>query len=220
VGLTAAAVARGARVYEHSEVRSVRTGQRHVELRTESAALQAEAVVIATSAPLADLRSLRRHLHAEQVYGVVTEPLLPPVRRQVGARTAVLERASTVDAGGVRWVADDRVFVQGGRQPVVPTRSRDRALTQRTGQLMYELLLMYPAIAGLQPAWAWDAVDVETTDGLPLLGTHRRFPRHFFAYGSSRHGVGLAWVAARMALHHTQATPAAADEAFGFSRIL
>ena len=34
-----------------------------------------------------------------------------------------------------------------------PPRNRPAVLVQRTGQLMYELLTMYPAISGLRPEW-------------------------------------------------------------------
>ena len=34
-------------------------------------------------------------------------------------------------------------------------------------------------------------------DGLPVVGPHRNFPRHLFALGHGRHGVGMAWLAAK-----------------------
>ena len=80
--------------------------------------------------------------------------------------------------------------------------------------------LLYPAISGIQPETSWAGVDYETADGLPLLGPHRNYPRHLFAYGSARHGSGLAWVAARLALRHVLGEPAGADAALGFTRIL
>ena len=219
LGLAAAAVARGARVHERSAVRRVRPARRHVEVVTEAGTLRAEAVVLATAAPIQDLRALRRHLRPEHAYGVVTEGLPATVRRQVGPRRAVLDEAG--DPGRVvRWLSDDRVFVLGARQPEVPARLRERAITQRTGQLMYELSLLYPAISGLQAESSWDGLDYETADGLPFLGPHRNFPRHLFAFGSARHGAGLAWVAARLALRHFQGDAARADDALGFPRIL
>lgn len=218
-GLVAAASARGARVYERSLVRRIRPSKRHVDIHLDGASVRAETVVIATAAPIPDLAPLRRHLRGEHAYGVVTEPLPAAMRRQVGGRRAVLE-----DAGEpgrlVRWLPGDRVLVHGARQPEVPGRGRDRAVTQRAGQLMYELLLMYPVISGLRAEQAWDGIDYETADGLPFLGPHRNFPRHLFAFGSSRHGAGLSWTAARLALRHVLGEPAREDEALGFPRIL
>lgn len=219
LGLAAAAAARGAMLHERSAVKRIKPSSRHVEITTDGAAVRADAVVIATAAPLADLRALRRHLTPTLVYGAVTEPLPAAVRRQVGRRVDAVE-----DFGEphrlARWLPEDRVFVRGGRQPEVPSRLRDRALTQRTGQLMYELSLLYPAISGLQPEWSWDGLDYETVDALPFVGLHRNFPRHLFAFTPSRHGAGLAWTAARLLVRRHQQAAARTDEAFGFSRIL
>jgi glycine/D-amino acid oxidase-like deaminating enzyme len=218
-GLLAAAVARGARVYERSRVRRIRASKRHVDITTEGGSVRAETVIVATAAPIQDLRGLARHVRAMHTYGVVTEPLPAAVRKQVGKRAAVLE---DVDQEGriIRWLPDDRVFVHGAPQPEVPARARERALTQRTGQLMYELTLRYPAISGVAAAISWDGLDYDTVDGLPLIGPHRNYPHHFFAYGSARHGAGLAWTAARLALRHFAGETTRADEALGFQRVI
>lgn len=219
LGLLRAAVTRGATVYERSAVRRIRPSKKYVDVLTESGSVRAEVVIVATAAPIQDLRGLRRHLRAEHAYGVLTEPLPAPVKRQVGKRSAALEDAN--EPGRiVRWLEDDRVLVHGGRQPEISARARERALIQRTGQLMYELSLLYPAISGVQPELSWDGVDYETADGLPFLGPHRNYPRHIFAFGSSRHGAGLSWTAARLALRHFAGEPARADEALGFHRVL
>lgn len=219
IGLAAAAASRGALLHERSAARRIRASKKHVEITTEGGVVRAETVIVATGSPLQDLRALRRHLRAEHVYGVVTAPLSAPLRRQLGQRRVVLDDAAG-PARIVRWLDTDRIFVHGGRQPAVPERLRERAVTQRTGQLMYELSLLYPAISGLPAAQSWDSIDYETADGLPFLGPHRNFPRHLFAFGSSRHGAGLAWLAARIALRHVQGETLKADGALGFSRIL
>jgi glycine/D-amino acid oxidase-like deaminating enzyme len=153
------------------------------------------------------------------VYGVATDSLPAAVRRQLGRRAAAVE--DFADPGRlVRWLAEDRLMIKGGRQPEVPARLSDRTLIQRTGQLMYELSLLYPPISGIHPAWAWDSVDYETVDGLPFIGAHRNFPRHLFAFTPARHGAGLAWAAARLLVRRYQGDAMRADEAFGFARIL
>lgn len=218
-GLLAVAIARGARVHERSLVRRLRASARHVDVLTDGGSVRAEAVVVATGAPIQDLRALRRHLRASHAYGAVTEPLSTALRRHVGRRQAALEDA-TEPGRVVRWLGGDRVLVHGLRQPEVPARGRERAITQRTGQLMYELSLLYPEISGLRAELSWDGVDYETVDGLPLLGPHRNFPRHLFTFGSSRHGAGLSWVAAKVALRCFQGDATTADLAIGFARIL
>ena len=112
------------------------------------------------------------------------------------------------------------MLVTGADQPALAPRAQPQALAQRTGQLMYELSVLYPPISGTMPAWAWHAGYDGTADSLPYLGLHRNFPRHFFALGQATHGAGVAWLASRLALRAVQGTPEKNDALFGFSRIL
>ena len=219
VGLAAAATTRGATFYERSPVRRIRAGRKNVQVSTASGTLTAEAVVIATSAPLQDLRALRRHITVSDTYAVVTAQLPAAVRRELGSRTSVLIDIET-PPHTLRWLKDDRALLAGADQPTVPDRVRDKALVQRTGQLMYELSVMHPAISGQPAEWAWSSRHYESVDRLPLVGLHRNFPRHLFAMAPGRHGAAFAWLAARILLRQYEKEPAKGDESFGFSRIL
>jgi glycine/D-amino acid oxidase-like deaminating enzyme len=219
VGLIAGAAARGAAVFERSPVTRIRVRSKHVEVTTNGGVVRAGAVVIATAAPLADLRSLRRHFRNQQGYAVVTEPLPAAVRRQLGQRAAAI-RDTAPTPHFLRWLKDDRVLFAGADQAPVPVRARERTIVQRTGQLMYELSVLYPAISGALPEWSWDFGHHSSVDGLPCIGVHRNFPRHLFALGHGRHGVGTAWLAARLLLRHYHGELEKGDELFGFVRLL
>jgi glycine/D-amino acid oxidase-like deaminating enzyme len=197
----------------------VRAGRKTVDVVTASGTVRADTVVVAGSTEIPELRPLGRHLDSRHGYGVVTESLPAVVRRELGSRTMAL-RDAAVPPKFVRWLKEDRVLVAGADQAPVTPRGQDQALVQRTGQLMYELSLLYPAISGARPEWAWMFRFDDTVDGLPFIGAHRNFPRHLFAYGLGRHGVAAAWLAARLLLRQVTSTPAKGDDAFGFARIL
>jgi glycine/D-amino acid oxidase-like deaminating enzyme len=219
VGLAAAAAGRGAALYGKSPVRRIRVGRKQVEITTGAGTVRADTVVIATAAPLTDLRALRRHLKARHAYAVVTGSLPAAVRRDVGRRAAAM-RDSDDPPHLLRWLREDRVMFSGADQLEVAPRATEKALVQRTGQLMYELSTLYPAVSGIQPDWAWDFTRYETVDRLPFVGLHRNFPRHLFAMGAGRHGAGFAWLAARILLRQHQGEAASGDELFGFTRVL
>ena len=219
LGFAGAAAGRGALLFERTPVRRIRAGRKAVEVATASGTVRAQAVVIATGASLPDLRALRRHLHEQVSYSVVTESLPAAVRRELGRRAASL-RDSSSPPHFLRWLKDDRALFVGTDQAPVPARAREKMLVQRTGQLMYELSTIYPAISGAQPEWAWDLMHDTTVDGLPYVGLHRNFPRHLFALGHGRHGAAVAWLSARLLLRQYQEAPDKGDELFGFSRIL
>ena len=111
LGIAAAAAARGARLFERSAVARIKPSSRYVEIATDGATIRADAVVVATGAPLRDLRALRRHLTPTLVYGAVTEPLPAAVRRQVGRRAAAVEDFAEPHRL-VRWLPQDRVMIR------------------------------------------------------------------------------------------------------------
>ena len=219
VGLAAAAASRRAAIFEKSEVRRVRAGRKRVEVKTAAGTIAAQAVVIASGAPIDDLRALRRHLAPVQDYAVATQPMPAAVRREVGSRKAAMTDTAR-PPHLLRWLKDDRLLFCGAAQRPVASRALERTVVQRGNELMYELTTIYPAISGLQPESAWATVHHETPDGLPLVGLHRNFPRHLFALGDGRHGAAFAWLAARLLLRQFQGDPARGDELFGFARIL
>jgi glycine/D-amino acid oxidase-like deaminating enzyme len=219
IGLASRAAQRGAMLYERSPVRRIRAGRKRAEIATERGRISADAVVIATDAPLADLRALRRHLQPMHAYAVVTEPLPAAVRRELGTRTAAV-RDDAEPPHFIRWLKEDRVLVSGADQSPIAERARPKVLIQRTGQLMYELSTLYPAISGARAEWGWEFQYQGTVDGLPYLGLHRNFPRHYFALGLGRHGAAVSWLAARLFLRHFREEAARGDELFGFARIL
>ena len=219
LGLIAAATARGAQVFQRSPAVRLRNREGRIEVVTAGGSVSAEYAIVAGAGSLRELQPLRRHLHPRDGYGVVTGVLPAAVRREIGTRANALR----LDAGAaqyVRWLGDGRVLVAGADQPAVAARLRDRAVIQRTGQLMYELSLLYPAISGTPAEWGWSSGFDDTVDGLPYIGTHRNFPRHLFALGLGRHGAAMSWLAARILLRHLAGDTARADQHFNFARIL
>jgi glycine/D-amino acid oxidase-like deaminating enzyme len=206
-------------IFEASEVRRLRARRKDVEIVTAGGVVRAESVIVAASASVADLRPLRRHLEPREGYAVATEPLPASVRRELGERSAAV-RDWENPPHLLRWLKDDRAVIAGAEQPPAGSRAREQTLVQRTGQLMYELSLLYPAISGTQPEHGWAYRFDETLDGLPYIGAHRNFPHHLFALGLGRHGAAGAWLAARLFLRHLSGEPAKGDELFGFARVL
>ncbi len=219
LGLAAAAAARRAKVFERSPALKVRTGRRGVEIATDGGIVRAGTVVIASGYPPAAFKPLQRHFRLFDSYCVLTPPLPSFVRRGLGRSRAIVTDMHE-PAHVLRRTSDDRLLFMGADQPHVAARSRDKAIVQRTGQLMYELSKLYPAISGIQPEYGWDVAVAEAVDGLVCAGPHRNYPRHLFAFGSGHGGLGAAFLSARVLLRHHQGRPEKGDEVFGFPRLL
>ncbi len=217
LGFVQAAARRGATVFEKSPVTRVKTTRHGVELTTDGGVVRADTVVIASNYPPAAFKPLRRHFRLTDAFCVLTPPLPSFVRREFGSSRAILiDQADPPHL--IRRTSSDRLLCMGAERPHQPARSREKAVGPRAGQLMYELSKLYPAISGIRPEYAWDVAVSASTDGLPVIGPHRNYPRHLFALGLGHNGVGAAWLAARALVRHYLDQPAREDELFGFSR--
>ena len=218
LGLAAEAVKRRAQVFERTPVSRIRAGRKGVELVTEGGVIRADTVVVASHHPLPAFKPLRRHFEARDAFCVLTPPVPSFVRREFGrSRAIVIDQNDPPHV--FRRTSDERVMFVGADQPAVPARARDKAMVQRTGQLMYELSKLYPAIAGTRPEYGWFVPVSTATDGFVCIGPHRNYPRHLFAFGSGHNGVASAHLAARVLLRQYLGTPDRGDELFGFTRL-
>ena len=217
LGLANAAAKRGAAFFEQTRAKKVRVGRRHVEIVVDGGLVKAGTVIIATGSATPEFRPLRRHFKMREIYHALTEPMPAAIRKQVGNRAVTVK--DPAGAGRrVVWTPDGRLLVLGGDQDETPARRRTDVLVQRTGDLMYQALTMYPAIVGLRPEWGWDAVYGETADGLPYIGPHRNYPRHLFALGGAGDSVTGAFLAARILVRALQGEPDKSDQVFGWTR--
>jgi glycine/D-amino acid oxidase-like deaminating enzyme len=217
IGLAAAATARRAVIVERSHVKKVKVGRKHVDVIADAGEIRAGTVIVATGTATMEFRQLRRHFKRRESYLVLTEPLPAVVRKQLGDRDTTF-RDLREPHRRVRWTKDDRILVGGATQDEVAERQRPAVLVQRTGQLMYELLTMFPFISGLMPEYGWELLAGETADGLMYIGPHRNYPRHLFALGGGGDSVTGAFLAARMLVRAVEGAPEKQDEIWGFTR--
>lgn len=217
VGLAVAARRRGALLFEQSAVRKVRFTRKYADVFVESHTIRTPHVVVTTGSATPEFGQLRRHFRGREMSAVMTEPVPRGIRRQLGDPATVVRDVRVTDRW-VRWTGGDRLIVAGADRDESPVRARDALLLPQTGELMYELLTMYPAIFGLQPAYGWTVAYAETADRLMYIGAHRNYPHHVFALGGSGASVTGAFVAARILLRALQGEPDKADDVFGWHR--
>jgi glycine/D-amino acid oxidase-like deaminating enzyme len=218
LGFLNAAIKRGAKVYEQSRVKKITFTRKTATAFLDGGAITSTNFAICLGEPTSLFKPLKRHLRHEDRYVVMTEPLPAAVRAQLGQRSAVL--TDTESPAHHMWLtADHRAVFAGGDQKRPADRLRDKTLVQRTGQLMYELSRLYPAISGAMPAYGWDVPLAHPIDGVLYAGSHRNFPFHHFAFGTS-HDPARAFLASRIILRSVLGRPERGDELFSFARNL
>ena len=214
----AAAIKRGARVYERSRVKKITFTRKTATAFLDGGSITTTNLAICIGEPTSLFKPLKRHLRHEDRYAVLTEPLPAAVRAELGQRAALI--CDTESPAHQLWfTADHRALVTGADQKRPPDRLREKTLVQRTGQLMYELSRLYPAISGTRPAYGWDVPLAHPVDGVLYAGSHRNFPFHHFAFGTS-HDPARAYLASRIILRNIQGRPEKDDVHFSFARNL
>ncbi|MBI4476650.1 MAG: FAD-binding oxidoreductase [Acidobacteria bacterium] len=218
LGLAAAAARNGVTIYDRSPVRRVKWRRKDVEIKTAGATVRAGTIVVATGYPAPPWRSLARHFSRMSSFAVMTPPLWAAERRIFGRGDAVI-RDTGLPPHVMGVAKDDRVLFSGADAEPGPERQAARRAVQRTGQLMYELSRIYPAISGLMPEYGWEGSYAEPVDGVPFIGPHRNFPHHLFALGVGPSGLALGFAAARVLLAHHAGTIERVWEPLGFARL-
>ena len=218
VGLAAAAIERGARIFEHSAARTISFDRKSADIETPEGAIHTTRIIMATGSPTALVKGLRRHFWFRSTYLALTAPIPAKIRQQLGARLAVVRDSANPPhlVRWVRWGDAERLLVMGADSETPPEPRREKTIIQRTGQLMYELSTLYPDISGIQPEYGWEAPYTRSGDGLPCIGPHRNYPFHLFAFGDASHGLAGAYLASRVLLRHHLDKLEPADEVFGF----
>jgi glycine/D-amino acid oxidase-like deaminating enzyme len=218
MGFLAAAIKRGVKVYEKSAVKKITFTRKTATAFLDAGAITTTNLAICIGEPTSLFKPLKRHLRHEDRYAVLTEPLSAAIRAELGRRGTVLTDTES-PAHHLWFTADHRALFAGADQKRPADRLRDKTLVQRTGQLMYELSRLYPAISGTAPAYGWDVPLAHPIDGVLYAGSHRNFPFHHFAFGTS-HDPARAYLASRIILRSMQGRAEKGDEFFSFARNL
>ncbi len=217
LGLADAAEERGARFFEKSPVRRVTFNRKIADVHTAGGKIRTRKVIVATGTPTMLFKSLRRHFWFRTSYAALTAPIHAKIRNQLGKRQTVV-RDSADPYHVVRWLDDDRLLVTGADIDTPPERQKNKVVIGKTGQLMYELSVLYPDISGILPEYGWSLDYAKTAEGLPYIGPHRNFPHHLFVFGDSSHSVTGSYLASRVLLRYVLDELEPSDKAFEFNR--
>ncbi|HYE87325.1 MAG TPA: FAD-dependent oxidoreductase [Vicinamibacterales bacterium] len=217
-GLIRAAIARGARIHEHTAITRIVRRDAGVRLYSAAGTLDAARVVIATGYATRAFRPLAGRFKLRHTYVLATEPIHRLARRKLGLGGVMLwdtERPYHY----VRWTADHRLMLGGEDRPVKQGAKRSDQFAQGTKELRDYFNGLYPALAGIRIDTAWEGLFAMTPDSLPYIGAHRRYPHHSFALGYGGNGMTFAALAARILVEQWHGVTSPDHDLFAFNRI-
>jgi len=217
LAFAAAARRDGAALHERSRVRRVRSQAQGVRVETDRAKVSARWAVIATGYATPEFKPLAGRFRLVDTYVVATPPLAQDVRARLGLGPVMMwdtERPYHY----ARWTADHRLLFGGHDRPH-KRKTAPPQVRHRTNELLGELHGLYPAAANdLKADYAWEGLFATTPDGLPYIGTHRRYPHHLFALGYGGNGMTFGFLAAQIIDRLIRGKARPGDELFRFGR--
>jgi glycine/D-amino acid oxidase-like deaminating enzyme len=118
----------------------------------------------------------------------------------------------------LRWTEDNRLLIGGEDKPHRSGRGAQARLNNGSARLKAYAGMIYPDLALERPEYAWEGLFAETPDGLPYIGTHKRYPKHLFALGYGGNGMTASFLAARFLLKRYLKSPSPDEALFSFAR--
>lgn len=189
-GFLAAAARRGARIFERSQVRSVKVTKTGVDVRTRAGTISASRIIVATGFATPEFRGLVGRFTMKDTYVLATRRL--PARR--GRRVMAWDTDRPYHY--LRRTDDGRLLVGGEDTRHRSAKGSRSRIARARERLLGYLARIHPELAGESPEYAWEGLFAETPDGLPYIGEHSRYPRHLFALGYGGNGMTASFLAA------------------------
>jgi glycine/D-amino acid oxidase-like deaminating enzyme len=180
----------GAEVYEHAPVNEIRRGVRF-ELRTPTATVRAEKIVLATNAYAHLMPETRSKQAPVFTHMVVTEPLTPAQLDSIGWKN----RQGIEDARNLvhyfRLTADNRLAMGGSDVTLAYGRGMQHDLAARVfGDLERDVVRIFPGLREVRFTHRWGGPVSVPTLLVPEIGQIGD-ERAYYSIGCIGHGVSL-----------------------------
>ncbi|HTV00643.1 MAG TPA: FAD-binding oxidoreductase, partial [Luteitalea sp.] len=188
-----------------------------VRVFTRRGVVHASTVIVATGYATPEFRPLAGRFAMHRTYVMATAPLTRRQRADIGLGPVMLwdtERPYHY----ARWTSDHRLLLGGEDRLVKPGASRRAAFTRATTALRAHFCRLLPALHDVSFEHAWEGLFAMTPDTLPLVGTHRRYPRHLFALGYGGNGMTFGYLAATQLLEQWRGKRSPDHDLFAFNR--
>jgi glycine/D-amino acid oxidase-like deaminating enzyme len=216
LGLAAAAETHDALICERSPVTRTRRDGNGVLVDVGRRRVRASWAVIATGYATPAFKPIAARFRMLNTYVIATPPLSRTERASLGLGDVMVwdtERPYHY----LRWTPDHRLLFGGADRPH-RHGSRRAVLGTKARELVQDLGALYPSLAEVEPEYAWEGLFAATPDGLPYIGSHRRYPRHLFALGYGGNGMTFGFMAGRVLARIIDGAPRPEDALFSFGR--
>ena len=191
--LLQASVARGAKVFDKTEITNIVHHPRSLTLETAYGhTVRARTLVIANgyeSFNYLPFNSIRLH----STFVITSEPL---ATADIWYKNCLIWESATPYLY-MRTTVDRRIIVGGRDEPSFYPHKRDQLLTRKTRELKKDFTRKFPDLP-FRVDFAWAGTFAETKGGLPYIGTIKQYPHTYFALGFGGNGITFSVISAEI----------------------
>jgi len=211
--LLAAAVRRGARVFDRTAVRNIQHDTGGVVIETDRGhSVKANWAVLATGYESQSCLP-EKIVDLHSTYAIITEPCCEEAPWP--DRALLWQHAQTYLYA--RTTPDNRIIVGGEDEDFTNEELRDALIPAKADALLAKLRKLIPGYA-YETAFAWAGTFGGTKDGLGYIGPQKEGDRLLCALGFGGNGITFSVIAARMLARTIQGDPDPDQHLFRFGR--
>ena len=184
-------IIKGLKVYDRTQVVSIKHERRNVQLKTqEKFLITAKKLVYATGYEVVDFIS-KPIVKLTSTYAIASEAFNSPIKP--GKTDAVIWNTAKPYLY-LRSTNDNRIIIGGRDEEFFSHFKRDKLIPEKTKQLQNDFKKIFPLIP-FKTEFSWAGIFGSTKDGLPYIGTYQKLPNSFFALGFGGNGITFSQVA-------------------------
>jgi glycine/D-amino acid oxidase-like deaminating enzyme len=207
------AKARGARIFDRTDVVGFESGDQGWQLTTDrGATVAAEWLILATGYEATKLLP-RKIVRLHSSFAIASQPL----ESSAGWPEQCLLWETARPYCYVRMTDDGRAIIGGEDEKFRSPTVRDALIERKSGKLQARFHAMFPNIP-FEAEYAWAGTFGETKDGLPYIGSVPEIPNAIFALGYGGNGITYSVVAARLISDIARGIANEDSTLFGFNR--
>ena len=208
-------VSKGLKVYDRTQVVSIKHDWRNVHLKTqEKFIITAKKLVYATGYEVVDFIS-KPIVKLTSTYAIASEAFNFPVK--LGKNDTVIWNTAQPYLY-LRLTNDNRIIIGGRDEEFFSHFKRDKLIPAKTKQLQNDFKKIFPSIP-FKTEFSWAGIFGSTKDGLPYIGAYKRLPNSFFALGFGGNGITFSQVAGEIVASLIKGKKNKDAEIFSFERI-
>lgn len=206
-------IAKGLKVYDHTEVTKIRHHKKGIELLTaDGKKIKARKLVIACGYESQQYIP-QKVQELNSTFVVISEP---HDQKDLWYKNSLIWETDRPYLY-LRTTSDNRIIVGGKDIPSSNPLKRDRLLNTKAKALEKSFAKLFPSIP-FRTDFKWAGSFAATKDGLPYIGSIDERPHTFFALGFGGNGIMFSLIAAEIICDILEGNKNKNEELFSFNR--